>query len=78
MAAFRLAVKEGYGIELDIHLTRDGKVVVFHDDTLDRICGKKGKIEDRDWEELKQCYLSGTSERIPLFSEVLTYINGSH
>ncbi len=76
MAAFRLAVKEGYGIELDIHLTRDGKVVVFHDDTLDRICGKKGKIEDMDWEELKQCYLSGTSERIPLFSEVLTYING--
>lgn len=76
MAAFKKAVKEGYGIELDVHLTRDGELVVFHDDTLERICGKKGKIEEMDWEDLKKCYLSGTSEHIPLFSEVLDYIKG--
>lgn len=76
MAAFRMAVKKGYGIELDVHMTRDKKVVVFHDDTLKRVCGKKGTVEETDWEELKKCYLSKTSERIPLFSEVLAYVNG--
>lgn len=76
MAAFYQAVKKGYGIELDVHLTRDGKLVVFHDDTLDRICGKKGTVEEMSYEELKKCYLCGTSERIPLFSEVLDYVSG--
>lgn len=76
MAAFKLAVKEGYGIELDVHLTKDGRLVVFHDDTLKRVCGKEGRIEDMSYEELQQCYLSGTSEKIPLFSSVLSYIKG--
>lgn len=76
MAAFRMAVKGGYGIELDVHLTKDGQLVVFHDDTLDRVCRKKGTVEKMTYQELSSCYLSGTSERIPLFSEVLDYING--
>lgn len=76
MAAFKQAVKEGYGIELDVHLTKDGRLVVFHDDTLKRVCGKEGRIEDMSYEELQQCYLSGTSEKIPLFSSVLSYIKG--
>ena len=38
MPAFREAVKQNLAIELDIHLTRDGKVVVFHDESLKRIC----------------------------------------
>ena len=39
MAAFRRAVDKGYGIELDVHLTADNQLVVFHDDTLTRMCG---------------------------------------
>ena len=42
LAAFRLAAEAGYGIELDIQLSKDGEVVVFHDDTLDRVCGAFG------------------------------------
>lgn len=76
MTAFKMAVKEGIGIELDVHLTKDEKLVVFHDDTLDRVCGKSGRIEEMSFAELKKCYLSGTSERIPLFSEVLRYVDG--
>lgn len=76
MKAFRTAVKEGYGIELDVHLTRDEKLVVFHDDTLERVCRRHGSVEEMSWDELKNCYLSGTSERIPLFSSVLEYVNG--
>lgn len=76
MKAFKAAVREGYGIELDVHLTRDKRLVVFHDDTLKRVCGKQGKIEKTAYSELSFCYLSGTSERIPLFSEVLEYVNG--
>ena len=74
--AFRLAAREGYGVELDVHLSRDGQVVVFHDDTLERVCGVSGRVEDYTFQELQQFRLSGTEERIPLFSEVLEVIRG--
>ena len=38
MSSFQAAVDHNYGIELDLHLTYDGHLVVFHDNTLDRIC----------------------------------------
>ena len=44
MAAFKKAVYAGYGIELDVHLTSDEKLVVFHDDDLSRICGRPETI----------------------------------
>ncbi|MCI9552487.1 MAG: hypothetical protein HFE94_03005 [Acutalibacter sp.] len=44
LPAFRRAVEAGYGIELDIQLSKDGQVVVFHDDTLDRVCGAYGRV----------------------------------
>ena len=44
IAAFRLAAREGYGVELDVHLSQDGQVVVFHDDTLERVCGVPGRV----------------------------------
>lgn len=37
MSAFRAAIQKNYGIELDLHLTRDGELVVFHDDDLKRV-----------------------------------------
>lgn len=76
MAAFREAVKGRYGIELDVHLTKDKQLVVFHDDTLERMCGVKKHVEDCAVSELRSLYLGGTSERIPLLSEVLAYVNG--
>jgi len=76
MGAFRRAVERGYGIELDVRLTKDERVVVFHDDTLNRMCGVKGKVKDYTFEELQQFSLKGTEEKIPLFSEVLKLVDG--
>ena len=71
MAAFRAAAARGYGAELDVQLSRDEQVVVFHDDTLDRVCGVHGNVCDFPLEELQEMRLLGTEERIPLFTEVL-------
>lgn len=70
LTAFRLAADNGYGIELDVQLTADNEVVVFHDSSLDRICGLEGKLSDLSWGELRSLRLCGTGERIPLLSEV--------
>ena len=76
LEAFRLAAEAGYGAELDVQLSKDGQVVVFHDDTLDRVCGVHGRVDERTFEELQQLRLCGTEQRIPLFSDVLDVIRG--
>lgn len=76
LEAFRLAAKAGYGIELDVQLSRDGQVVVFHDDTLDRVCGVHARVDEKSYVELRALGLCGTNNRIPLFSEVLDVIKG--
>lgn len=76
MAAFRAAVKEGYGIELDVHLSRDKKIVVFHDDTFNRVCARDGRVEETDYREMKKYNLLDTKEGIPLLKEVLDYVGG--
>lgn len=76
MSAFRAAVEGGYGIELDVRLSKDGRLVVFHDDTLDRVCGREGKVIDFTAEELAEFKLSGTEDGIPLFSDVLKLVGG--
>ena len=76
LAAFRLAAEAGYGVELDVQLSRDGQVVVFHDDTLNRVCGVDAKVCDKTLEELQQLRLCGSEETIPLFTDVLQVIAG--
>ena len=76
MAAFRRAVDKGYGIELDAHLTADNQLVVFHDDTLTRMCGMNKKISSFLYSDLMQLRLLGTEEGIPLFKDVLELIDG--
>lgn len=76
LLAFRLAVEQGYGIELDVHISKDGKLVVEHDDTLKRTCGAAIKIEDSLWEDLQKLRLEGTEERLPLLEEVLRLVDG--
>lgn len=71
LAAFRYGVEKGYGAELDVQLSKDGQVVVFHDDTLDRVCGVAGRVDAFTLEELQTFPLCGTEERIPLFTDVL-------
>lgn len=76
MAAFRKAVDAGFGIELDIQLTKDRIPVVFHDFTLKRVCGGEGKICDYTYEELQQFHLCESTEKIPKFEDVLKMVDG--
>lgn len=71
MEAFRRAREAGYGVELDVQYTSDGKIVVFHDGTLTRMCGVDKKVADCSYEELQEYRLEGSEERIPLFEDVL-------
>lgn len=77
LAAFANAVKSGYGIELDLQLSKDKKLVVFHDDNLKRVCGVDKRVDELTYEELKKLSLFQSNEYIPLFSEVLHLVNGS-
>ena len=76
LAAFRAAVERVYAIENDIHLTADGQVVVFHDDTLDRMCGVPGRPEEKTLAQLKELSLAGTAEKIPTLQECLDAVDG--
>lgn len=76
LPAFERAASAGYGIELDVHVTKDGVAVVFHDDTLMRMCGVEGSIESHTLDELRVLRLAGTDECIPTFEEVLALVGG--
>ena len=76
MAAFKKAKGSGYGIELDVQLTKDGVMVVHHDYDLKRTCGVNKKITDLTYRELCRYRLMGTRERIPRFVEVLREVDG--
>ena len=76
MAAFAKAADCGYGIELDVQLTKDGQVVVFHDFNLLRVCREARMLKDCTYEQLQGYPLENTAQTIPLFSEVLKLIGG--
>jgi len=71
MAAFRKAQEKGYGIELDVHLMKDGTLAVIHDSNLSRTAGVDAIAENLTLAELKQYRLEGTDEEIPTLTEVL-------
>ena len=74
--AFKNALNKGYAIELDIRLTKDNKIVVFHDDVLGRMTKKKGNIKNLTFEELQKIKLINTDYTIPSLDEVLSLVNG--
>lgn len=76
MAAFRAALEGGYGIELDVHLLKDGNLAVLHDSDLERVTGQPGVIEDLTTQQLKDYHLKGTDQTIPEFREVLELFAG--
>lgn len=76
LAAFALAVRHGFGIELDVRRTADNALVVFHDRSLARVCGRKGCVEEMTLEEIRQAQLYDSGQKIPLFSEVLDLVHG--
>lgn len=76
LKAFSRAVEAGYGIELDIQMSKDKVPVVFHDFTLRRVCGREGKVSDYTYQELQKFRLCGSNERIPRFEDVLRLVDG--
>lgn len=76
MAAFLKAVEAGYGIELDVQLSKDRIPVVFHDEDLKRVCGVEGKVRDYTYQELQQFTLCQSNERIPLLADFLKMVDG--
>lgn len=76
LKAFQLAAAHGFGVELDVRLTRDGQLAVHHDDSLLRTCGVDRAIADMPLREIQTYPLMGTSQFIPGFEEVLREIGG--
>ena len=76
MKAFEKAVEGGYGIELDVQLSKDKVPVIFHDFTLERVCGKEGRVYDYTYEELNKFSLYGTEEKIPKLEDFLKMVDG--
>ena len=74
--AFLSAIKNNYIIELDLHLTKDNKVVVFHDDNLKRMTGINRKIKDANYDEINDIKFINNESKIPLFSDILKLVNG--
>ena len=80
LEAFRLAMEQGAdGIELDVQMTKDGELVVIHDETIDRVSNGNGAVRDYTLEELKQFSVSNHFEqypdvKIPTLREVLELI----
>lgn len=76
LPAFAAAVERGCGIELDVQFTADRQLVVFHDDTLDRMTGTKGWVRDHTWQQIRTLRLAGTACTPPLFARALEEIGG--
>jgi glycerophosphoryl diester phosphodiesterase len=74
--AFEKCINKGYGIELDVQLTQDKQVVVFHDDRLERMCHSHLVVKETSFEDLSHFYLLETNDKIPLFEDVLKLNNG--
>ena len=75
MASFKKALKYNYSIELDVQLTKDNILVVFHDANLKRMTGLNKLVEDTYYEELKELKLLNTKEYIPTLDEVLDLVD---
>ncbi len=76
MLAFKKAVDEGYGIELDVRLTADGIPVIMHDDSLKRMCEADIKLSKSNYEDIKNIKIGTSDETTPLFSDFLNLVGG--
>ena len=74
--AIMAAIAAGYGIEIDLQLSRDGTAMVFHDYDLGRLTGETGLVRDRDESNLGQIVLSGGQEGVPSLVQVLELVAG--
>ncbi|PID52112.1 MAG: hypothetical protein CR972_03750 [Candidatus Moraniibacteriota bacterium] len=74
--AFENAIENGWSIELDVQMTSDGKLVVFHDWKIDRMTDMKGKITKISSKNISNVYLGNTKQKIPFFVDLLDFVDG--
>jgi glycerophosphoryl diester phosphodiesterase len=74
--AFALAIERGLGIECDVRLSRDGRAIVFHDSTLERLTGQAGRLDQLGVAEITAVRLTTGSEPIPTLRDLLTQVAG--
>ncbi|WP_407494427.1 glycerophosphodiester phosphodiesterase family protein [Pseudooceanicola sp. MF1-13] len=74
--AIRAAVDHGYGIEIDLQLSKDGQAIVFHDYDMTRLTGQRGPIQQRTSEDLQNIPLIGGTHTIPTLKQVLDEVAG--
>lgn len=75
-SAFEAAARGGYAIELDVHCSSDGEVIVFHDKDLDRVTRESGLVKERTAHELTQILLDGSADTIPTLRDVMGQVCG--
>lgn len=75
LSAFSNAVQAGYAIELDVQLTKDGKLIVFHDDNMMRVCGVDMLLYKHEYSEISKYKILDSDETIPLFRDVLKVVD---
>jgi glycerophosphoryl diester phosphodiesterase len=76
VSAARAAIASGFGVECDVQLTRDGDLVVFHDDTLERLTAQTGDVAHFDARALAALGLTGGQDKIPTLAAFLSEIAG--
>jgi len=76
LAAFQAAAAAGYAIELDVRLSADGQLVVIHDPNTKRLTRRSLVVADTPAATLTQLQISGTSQRIPLLTDVFKVVRG--
>lgn len=76
LSAFDEAAKAGFAIECDVHLSADGEAVVFHDETLNRVTGREGKIDELTAAQAAEVKIGGTADHIPTLAEALKLVDG--
>jgi glycerophosphoryl diester phosphodiesterase len=77
LAAIRRAIRAGYGIEIDVQLSADGRAMVFHDGTLDRLTQTTGPVRGRAARDLCDLRLAGSDDFIPTLQQVLQVVDGA-
>ena len=77
LPSFEAAAKAGLGVELDIQLTADDQIVVFHDETLKRMCGADIKVRSLTYQQLCQYTLQGGQQHIPLLKDALATLGNT-
>ena len=76
ISAFKKALLDNLNIELDIRLTKDRKIVVFHDDNIKRLTDINKLVKNMTYDELSKINLLNTNDKVPLLEEVLTLVKG--